>query len=91
MTKDTILYVNNQESMMQAFMTGALMTLIPTAPKTPLIGKILMVEWEDGSGRCFNMRILQSNGEYATIFKRFPPEPPKKKKGRKAPPVPPAC
>jgi hypothetical protein len=41
--------------------------------ETDIIGVVQMVEWEDGSGNCFNIRIWRksSNGESTLIFKRF--------------------
>ena len=44
-----------------------------TDGETDIVGVVQMVEWEDGSGNCFNIRIWRksSNGESTLIFKRF--------------------
>ena len=83
MSENTILYVKKKADMMKAFVTGAIMTMIPNAPMTPVIGKIQMVEWEDGSGNSFNMNVLMENGDSVTVYKRFPPDPPNRVKRRK--------
>ena len=36
-----------------------------------LYGIISSIEREDGSGRCFNIRICLCDGGYVTTFKRF--------------------
>lgn len=36
-----------------------------------MVGKVRAIEMEDGSGNCFNVKILTDKGEMKTMFTRF--------------------
>ena len=64
--------VTTKEDMMTAFIEGLIVLIKPGYPDENLIGKIQMVQWEDGSGESFNFSI-RVNGELITAYIRFKP------------------